>query len=190
MALVFLKNKLILFYKSKSFKKNMVGVLLIGIMFLVHLNNNYDKDEFDRYPLIFSKKEAWQVDIGKGWRSLNEQTKNGARVAYTGRMEFYPLYGSKIKNVVKYISINEKEIIPYNHPDGVCRKIKDFLAWKNNLTKAKIEYLFVALPFFDNRETQDSDRFPIEDEWAVNHPADFQLVFSNSLSHIYKVLLN
>ncbi len=188
-ALVLCKKQVIEFYKREKISKFMLAGLLLVSLFLVYFNNKYDREEFDRYPLSFSKKEAWQVDMGKGWKWLNDETKEGARVAYTGRSEFYPLFGTKLKNSVTYVSINAKEILPYNKPDGLYRQNKDFFAWIKNLKEAKIEYLFVALSCFANREVDDPTKFPIEDEWAVAHPDSFQLLFSNSLVHIYKVNL-
>lgn len=186
-ALVLYKKQVIEFYRSKSFIKAGIIAFLAGILFLVYFNNKYDREEFDRYPSSFSKKESWQVDLGKGWRWFNEETKNGARVAYAGRSEFYPLFGSKLKNNVKYVSINAKEVSPYNKPDGLCRQTKDFSAWIENLRKARIEYLFAALPCAENREVDDPARFTIEDEWALGHPQLFKLLFKNSLVHIYSV---
>jgi len=189
MLLFFYKKQITAFYKSRAFGKTMLAISVLAAISLTHLNEKYNKEEFKRYPLTFSKKEAWQIDIAKGWQKLNEITGNGSRVAYTGRQEFYPLFGTRLKNDVKYISINEKEVSLYDKPDGLCRKIKDFAAWRKNLKKENIGYLFIALPFFDNRESEDPTKFPIEDEWASSHPEDFQLLFSNSLSHIYKVHL-
>ena len=88
-----------------------------------------------------------------------------------------------------YVSVNEQGITPYNNPDGKYRKVKDFSAWRTNLKKHRIEYLFIAQPILNNRESLDPKKFPIEDEWAAVHPEDFQLLFSNSLSKIYKVLI-
>jgi len=189
-CLVVYKEKIIAFYKSEGFSRFMLVSLFLMFSFLIYFNHKYNQEEFDRYPKIFSRKEAWQTDIGKAWKRLNELTGAGSRVAYTGRQEVYPFFGTKLKNEVKYISINAKEASPYNKPDGLYRQIKDFSAWENNLKKEKIEYLFIALPFAINRESEDPNKFPIEDEWAVGHPGDFQLVFSNSLAHIYKVSLN
>jgi hypothetical protein len=162
------------------------GLVLFSLL-LTYFNNKYDREEFNRYTSYFSKKEAGQKDIGKGWKALNDLTENGARVAYTGRMEVYPLFGTKLKNVVRYVSTNEKEADPYNQWDGLYRKTKGFPAWLNNLRKEKIEYLFVAKPFPINRESEDLSQFTIEDEWAKAHPEYFQLLFSNSLARIYKV---
>ncbi|PIS34236.1 MAG: hypothetical protein COT38_01235, partial [Candidatus Omnitrophica bacterium CG08_land_8_20_14_0_20_41_16] len=157
--LLLFKKQLIAFYKSQIFNKSAVAFLILGVLFLSYLNIKYDKEEFVRYPLILSKKEVWQMDIAKGWQKLNEVTGSGARVAYTGRQEFYPLFGSSLKNDVKYVSVNGKEASPYNKPDGLSRKIKDFTAWRKNLKRERIEYLFVALPFFVNRESEDPSKF-------------------------------
>jgi hypothetical protein len=187
MILLFYKEKILNFYNSRRFNSLFLITLIILIFTLFYLNKKYVKEEFIRYPSVFSKKESWQADIGRAWQKLDELTKKGARVAYTGRQEFYPLFGSKLKNDVEYVSINKKEISPYNNPDGLCRRVKDFPAWKANLEKEKIQFFFIALPFFDNREYDDPMRFPIEDEWASTHPDDFVLLYSNSLAHIYRV---
>lgn len=185
--LVHCKTQLAAFYKNKNFGRVILIGLFLGFLFLVYLNNKYGNEEYDRYISSLSKKEKWQVDLRKGWKALNDITKEGYRVAYTGRQDAYPLYGRGLKNEVKYVSVNKKEITPYNNPDGLYRQIKDFFAWRNNLKKERIEYLFIALPCLFNREEDDPAKFPIEDEWAAMHPDDFQLLFNNSLSRIYKV---
>ncbi|MCM8796932.1 MAG: hypothetical protein NC923_03535 [Candidatus Omnitrophica bacterium] len=182
------KKQLAVFYGHKMFNRVILLVVLAGFIFLYFFSKKYDKEEFLRYCMRFSKKES-NTEMGGGWKWLNEHTRQGARVAYTGRQEFYPLFGSGLKNYVKYVSVNAKEAIPYNNPDGLWRENKDFYAWRENLRKERIEYLFIALPIFANRESEDPTKFPIEDEWALSHPEDFQLLFSNSLVHIYRVLL-
>lgn len=189
MALAIYKKQVAEFYESKGLSKAIFLALAALVLFLVYFNNDYNKEEFNRYPLSFSKKESAQRDIGRGWKALNELTGKGSRVAYTGRQEYYPLYGTGLKNRPMYVSVNEKEMAPYNSPDGLYRKVKDFSAWRNNLKKHNIEYLFIAHPVFNNRESVDPAKFPIEDEWAIAHPEDFQLVFNNSLTRIYKVLI-
>lgn len=176
-------------YENRNLAKIILGGSLLVFLSLSYLNNKYNDEEYDRYISSLSKKEKWQVDLRKGWKALNEITGSGARVAYTGRQEAYPLYGKGFKNEVRYISINNKEITPYNNPDGHYRQIKDFSAWRDNLKKHRIEYLFIAKPVFENRESPDPDKFPIEDEWASMNPKDFRLVFDNSLSRIYKILI-
>jgi hypothetical protein len=188
-ALAFYKRKVAAFYKSQAFNRTVAGALLLVVLFFVYFNNKYSKEEFGRYPISSSKKEK-NTDIGKSWKWLNNRTKNGASIAYTGRAEFYPLFGTQLKNKVEYISINEKETTAYNKPDGLFRRKKDFSAWIENLKKKKIEYLFIALPFFINRESEDPTKFPIEDEWASGHPELFKLVFENPVARIYSVNLN
>lgn len=188
-ALFVYRKQLAAFYKSQGFSKAVFAGLVFIALGLVYLNGRYDKDEFSRYPSTFSKKEAWQLDIARAWQKLNEVTGSGSRVTYTGRQEFYPLFGSKLKNDVKYVSVNTRETSLYDNPDGLCRKVKDFATWRTNLKKERIGYLFIALPFPENRESEDPAKFPIEDEWALARPQDFQLVYVNSLARIYKVLI-
>ena len=183
------RKQLIAFYESKMFNRLILAGIFSVFLLLIYFNNKYDNEEYSRYISSLGKNEVWQVDLRRGWKALDELTKEGGRVAYTGRQEAYPLYGKGLKNEVKYISVNAKEITPYNHPDGLYRKIKDLLAWRENLKKYKAEYLFIAKPVFYNRESVEPDKFPIEDEWAITHPEDFQLVFNNSLSRIYKVII-
>lgn len=184
--LVFQK-RIVEFYRSRFFIKMIIACSVFFIVILGYLNIRYDRNEFDRYPLTFSKKEQWQVDIARGWKKLNEVTGRGAKVAYTGRQELYPLFGTRLKNDVKYVSVNRREALPYKNVDRNCREVKDFAVWRNNLKKEDIEYLFVALPFPENRESEDPSEFPVEDYWARIHPRDFVLLYSNSLCRIYKV---
>lgn len=185
--LVLYKKQVSIFYKSKKFRWFLACLFLIFSFGLTFLNAEYDKDEFNRYPKSFSKKEKWQVPIGLAWKALDELTGSGANVAYIGRQEFYPFYGRGLKNRVKYVSINKKDILPYNDPDGLYRRIKDYSAWRENLKRDNIDYLFVAQPFFNNRESEDPNKFPIEDDWAAANPAEFKPVFNNSMAHIYEV---
>jgi hypothetical protein len=185
-VLVVYKKRLFAFYTGGNSKRLILPSVLLISLSLFFLNAKYDREEFDRYCISTSKKEP-NLDMGRSFRWFNTETGKGARVAYTGRPDFYPLYGSGLKNRVTYVSVNAKEVTPYNKPDGLFRKARDFYAWRNNLKKEGIEYLFVMLSSAENREHKDTLRFAIEDEWAAAHPEDFKLVFSNSLAHIYKI---
>jgi hypothetical protein len=184
------KKQIVEFYKTKVFGTVFFAAAGIGALILFFLNARYDRNEFIRYPQTFSKKESWQVDTGRSWKWLNEHSGKGAGIAYAGRSEFYPLFGDHFKNRVNYVSVYDKMITPYNDPDGLCRQKKDFAAWRRNLLSQKIDYLYTVLPCPENREVEDPGAFPIEDQWAAGHPEDFQLVFSNSLTRIYKVIMN
>lgn len=167
-----------------------MGIIISGIFILLFfLNERYDRQEFSRYFPVSKKTSIAQKDIASGWKWLNDNTGAGRRVAYTGRSEFYPFFGTKLKNDVFYVSVNDKPPLPHYYSDGLYRREKSFEAWLRNLKQMKAELLFVALPHKINNESSDPRQFPIEDRWAAQHPADFQLLFSNSVCRIYKVLL-
>lgn len=161
-------------------------VILAGLLYF--LNDKYDREEFTRYPISFKGKEAGDKDISLAWVWLNDNTGNGKRIAYTGRSEVYPLFGTRLKNEIFYVSLNDKPSLPHYYPDGFYRREKNFDSWKINLAKQNIDYLFIALPRPINNESADKAEFPIEDAWAISNPEDFQLAFSNSKVRIYKVL--
>lgn len=160
-------------------------IILFGLLYF--LNEKYDREEYSRSVMLFKGNEGGQRDIGIGWKWLNDNTGNGMNVAYTGRAEAYPFYGTKLKNRVFYISTNDKPSMPHYYPDGLYRREKVFESWNKNIKKERIDYLFVALPHKESNESDDKKVFPMEDRWAAGHPELFDLVFSNSLAHIYKV---
>jgi hypothetical protein len=180
----------ILFKSSKNFripkllknKKTGIAILLIIILSLiaVKIESDYNRDVFNKYPHMFSRKERKEADTALGWPWLDENTAGGEKIAYTGRCESYPLFGSHFKNDVFYISINNKPPLPHCYLRGDYRKEKDVLAWKQNLQDKKIDYLFVYQPY--NR----SD-YPIEDEWARADKGMFNLVYENLRVRIYKL---
>ncbi len=169
-------------------KKFLLILIVISAAFLYFLNYKYNREEFSRYPLLFKGKEAPDRDIGLAWVWLNDNTGPGRRIAYTGRSEVYPLFGSQLKNDIFYVSLNDKPSLPHYYYDGFYRKEKNFSSWKKNLIRQNIDYVFVALPHPINNESTNKDEFPIENTWASNKPKDFQLVFSNSKARVYKTL--
>jgi len=185
--LVVFRKAVLLRYSRLFNRRSLLSVLVILSIGLYFLNENYNRDKFRRYPLFAKGKEAGQKDIGLAYIWLNENTGSGKRIAYTGRSEVYPLFGTKLKNRVFYISTNAKPPMPHYYSDGLYRKEKNFEAWRENLRREKIDYLFALLPFEANNESADKKDFPIEDQWALAHPELFEPVFKNSLVHIYKV---
>jgi len=187
-AVLFFRKKITNFL-SKSIDLWKVTIFL-GIVFFIlfFLNEKYNREEFWRYPGLFVKAEAKQREIGIAWQWLNEHADKGKRIAYTGRSEFYPLFGERIKNDVFYISTNEKPPMAHFYRDGLYRKEKNFNSWLNNLKREGIQFLFVALPHEINNESNNALEFPIEDLWAKNNPELFRLVFSNSKARIYGVI--
>jgi len=169
--------------------RSLIVFIIISAVLLYFLNDKYNREEFMRYPISFKGKEAGDKDISLAWIWLNDNTGNGKRIAYTGRSEVYPLFGTRLKNEIFYVSLNDKPSLPHYYPDGFYRREKSLSSWKINLAKQNIDYLFIALPRPINNESLDKKEFPIEDAWAVSNPKDFRLAFSNSKVRIYKVLL-
>lgn len=154
-------------------------VIFLGLcLFLYFANNWYDRNEFKRYPHLFSRKESAESQTGLSWQWINEQTRGGMRIAYTGRPESYPLFGSRLKNDIFYISVNDKPSIPHYYSDGDYRRVQSYESWLRNLRQEDIEMLVV----YQLHESQD---FPIEETWAERHPEIFELAFKNSNSRIY-----
>lgn len=175
-------------YSRANFFRVMAGVTIAGIIGLYFVNDLYNREEFNRYAAVLSKKEAWQKDIALGWGWLNEATGSGARIAYVGRSEIYPLFGSRLKNKVFYVPINSKPVSIYKIGDGFYRRDRDYRRWLENLDSFKIDFLYIALPQAINNESTDTKVFPIEDSWANGNMNKFRLVFSNSLVHIYRII--
>ena len=143
------------------------------------------------YP--YEDKEAWY------W--LNNHTNN-AKIAYTGNPDTLPLYGSNFKNDVIYISVNNTHPVKLHYfpkaryiwkgdfislhknleTSGNYRQNPDFIHWLNNLKKEKADYIFIYA-FHQIKDVI----FPIEDNWAKDHPEYFNLVFNNNRVHIYEI---
>ncbi len=186
--LLILQRRIALHYSRLLHWKTLV--LLAAALFgcLYFLNERYDREKFMRYVISAKgKKGTVQKEFASAWQWLNQDTAGGRRIAYTGRSEFYPLFGTRLKNRVFYISTNNKPSLPHYYGDGLYRREKDFDAWRENLRMEKIDYLFVALPIDANNESSNKSEFPIEDRWAREHPESFKEVFRNPLVHIYTV---
>lgn len=165
------------------------------IFVLTALRVNYLDNEFKRYI----SNTVYGKEITQGWDWVNENTK-ADNIAYSGRPLVFPLYGSKLKNNVYYVSVNSIEPAwlhrfkdarliwdrdYHNLHNNLAEDINyrgkaNILVWKKNLSLRNINYL-VVYPLHQ------TDIFPIEDTWAKNNPNNFKLVFSNSQIHVYKV---
>jgi hypothetical protein len=181
------KERIIKYLQAPLSYKKIFVVILACAAALFILNDKYDKEEFSRYHKLFQGKEADQRDIALAWEWMNNNTSQAQMIAYTGRSEFYPLFGAKLKNNAIYVSVNRKPAIAHLFSDGLYRREKNFSQWIENIKKEKIGYLFVALPLPLNNDSMDPGEFPIEDKWAREHPDNFMMIFQNSLAHIYKV---
>ncbi len=59
----------------------------------------------------------------------------------------------------------------------------DYNVWLSNLKNDKTDYLFIYSGL-----SEKGIEFPLEEEWAKAHPAQFNLIFANNKAHIYKVI--
>jgi hypothetical protein len=183
--------------KLKFRPKHILAACILILFILHYLNFNYVKYEFDRYlsnkPFLKEDREAWK------W--LNDHTK-GSRIAYTGIPLVLPLYGSNFKNDVFYVSVNKVYPVKLHYfPDGKYvwnkdyivfhksleapnnyRGNPDYFVWLSNLKKENIDYLVV----YSLRMAEET-AFPIENDWAKQHPGRFDSVFNKETVKIYRL---
>ncbi|MBU1726183.1 MAG: hypothetical protein KJ880_00930, partial [Candidatus Omnitrophica bacterium] len=178
--------------------------LLLMIIFaggLVILNRDYNKNEYSRYLKMVKYSGFWP-DAVKAWQWLNNNTE-GNSIAYVGRPVPFPLYGTKFKNNVYYVSVNKTEPAKLHYfkdsfykwgadfeskhrsfeEKGNYRSEADYSAWLANLKKRNIDYLFI----YSLHQIKGIE-FPFEDSWAAEHPEKFVPAFMNQAVHIYRVI--
>ena len=164
--------------KKLQFPKWLVFGMIFGALFFLFtmLNGKYEREQYSRYVKFYQEK-----DVALSWKWLNDFTGTGKRIAYIGRPETYPLFGSKLKNEVFYVSVNDKPVSLVDFgPDGQYRKEKSYTAWLKNLKDNRVDLVFV---YQDHYEPV----FPIEDQWATQNPERFKLIFANSKVRIFSL---
>ena len=188
--------KYIIENKKRLMRISWVAIVAAIVCFKL-LQINYTNNEFRRYA---GEDTPYNKELAKGWIWLNENTKKeGENIAYTARPLPFPLYGTKLKNNVYYVSINEvepawlhrfadAELIWDEKYSSIHKKLSEdnnyrgrpnISVWRKNLKNRNIDYV-VVYPLHQ------TDVFPIEDIWAKSDPNNFKLVFSNDQIHIYK----
>ncbi|MBU1124807.1 MAG: hypothetical protein KKC84_02165 [Candidatus Omnitrophica bacterium] len=179
-----------------------VCVIGVSVVLLLVAEKYYAKNEFPRYLKMVKYSGFWP-DAARAWNWLNDNT-TGNNIAYVGRPVPFPLYGTRFKNNVQYISVNKTQpAMLHSFPgsryqwgydfESLHRNLEEprnyrggaeYITWRDNLARADIDFLFV----YSLHQTK-SIRFPLEDSWALAHPEYFTPVFSNDTIHIYKVIL-
>lgn len=165
------------------------------------LQEDYVENEYKRYIATARMTGFWpEATYAWDWFNANTQDSN---VAYAGRPVPFPLYGSNFKNNVYYISVNDQEPAKLHNfanskyiwgasgeskhasflKDENYRGKADYWAWKDNLSRRDIDFLFV----YSLHHTKDIV-FPIEDQWAQGHQELFDPVYRNNTIHIYKLI--
>jgi hypothetical protein len=148
--------------------------------------------------------------LARAWDRLDRLAgPRRARIAYAGTNLVYFLMGRGQRHDVVYVNIDahrgwrlhdyHREAIARgapNWPDprpGWDRLHPDYGAWLNNLSAARIDFLFIARPDPTDGRFNIADRwgYPIEREWADTHPEAFTLVYGPSdgepIARIYRV---
>jgi len=174
---------------------------LIAFGMLIYAQAYYNANEYSRYFKMVKYSGFWP-DATKAWEWLNSNTQ-GNNIAYAGRPVPFPLYGTGFKNNVYYVSVNKVEpaklhyfkggnynwggSYEYLHRNlerkGNYREDALFSDWIHNLSGRGIDYLFI----YSLHRTKEVE-FPIEDSWAKARLDRFELVFTNKMVHIYKVI--
>jgi hypothetical protein len=148
-------------------------LFILLFIFLEVFNEKYNREQYINYCKFYEDKE-----IAMGWKWLDENTGSGKRIAYAGDPAIFPLFGSKFKNSVFYVSVNDKPSLPHAYPDGDYRKGKNYSVWLRNLKEMKIDIIFVY-------KVRSISEFPSEDEWAREHEEIFRLIYNNPKIKIY-----
>ncbi len=177
--------------------------LAVFIFTLQFLEKDYVKNEFSRYAKMVKYSGFWP-DATKAWEWLNQNTAS-ENIAYAGRPVPFPLYGSRFKNNVYYVSVNKTEPArlhdfkgsryiwgyrqdnsKFDNYEAACNYRGNALYddWLINLRKKNTGYLFV----YSLLKIKDINKFPLEDGWAQDHPQNFKLSFSNNTIRIYKLI--
>ncbi len=202
--LVSIISSLFIFYllrkkwKWQATKKCLMAALAVLLLVFYFINAYYARNEFKNYALRsrFPKEETG------AWLWLNQNT-SGDRVAYAGRPDVLPLYGSNFKNEAVYVSVNRIHPVRLHdfidtkyawtndflalhknlEKDGYYRQKPDYYAWLKNLDSEAIDFLLVY-----SLNQVEGNIFPLEEEWARSNPRQFSLVFGNDSVRIYKLI--
>jgi hypothetical protein len=151
-------------------------------------------------------------DFHRGWMALERVSgPDGTRVAYAGTNIPYYLFGTRLRNEVRYVNIDahrdwsmhryHRQAVAEGRPHwpgyprpGWDRARPDYAGWLANLRDAGIEYLVTTRvnPAEGPHNVADPQGFPIERGWADAHPESFRLLYGEAEGdpwfRLYRVL--
>lgn len=182
----------ILFSKITLFLFIFFSIIILQPIFIDYKNNEY---------LRYIKRSPYWPEATKAWSWLNEHTNNN-NISYVGKPVPFPLYGRDFKNNVYYTSVNAIDPVHLhnfkdskyrwdNNAENMHKSFEepanyrgnaDYQTWLNNLKKRKTDFLFI----YSLHHTK-LVQFPLEEQWAQNHPESFSLVFDNAGIKIYRL---
>jgi hypothetical protein len=153
------------------------AVFILLFSLLTMLNYKYEKEQYSRYCKFYREK-----DVAIAWQWLNDYTGQGKRIAYVGRPETFPLFGSQLKNDAFYVSINDQPVSLVDFgKDGEYRKEMSCGAWLKNLKDQNVDIVLVYQDHY-------KPFFPIEDQWATQDTKNFKAIYTNQKVRIYSFL--
>jgi hypothetical protein len=202
--LLFLLPQVIKYQKKRHHPARPVFITGITVFLIFSLwlaEKYYQKNEFPNYLKMVKYSGFWP-DAARAWAWLDQNTCS-ANIAYTGRPVPFPLYGSKFKNNVYYVSLNSTDPAKLHYfPDshyrwnadsatlhknleekGNYRGNADYSLWLANLLRRNTNYLFI----YSLHQTKEIE-FPVEDKWATDNPGSFVPVFRNETIRIYEII--
>ena len=137
-------------------------------------------------------------DFYLGWLNLESRSgPSGARLAYAGTNIPYYLFGTGLRNEVRYVNVDahpdwlmhdyhraavdRKEPTWPNSRPGWDRAHPSFQAWLSNLKAQQIQLLVVTRANSGEgpHNVADSEGFPIERIWADSHPGLFEPLYGS-----------
>jgi Dolichyl-phosphate-mannose-protein mannosyltransferase len=137
-------------------------------------------------------------DYYPGWLELDARAgPSGARIAYAGTNLPYYLLGVNLRNDVRYVNVDAHrgwlmhdyhlEAMKSGSGPAICdlprprwdRAHPDYLAWLANLRAERIQLLVVTQNNAGDLigVVDDPPGFPIERQWADDHPEAFELLY-------------
>lgn len=134
--------------------------------------------------------ESWQHKYGfplmKAYEWLDNHAPEDAVIANTMNPLYYPLYGPHLSRKVRYININSCEKCDYfgYHSKGISlRDGPDYVAWRQNLMNAGVDYLVVGYSIATGLESVK----PHEVLWLQEYAEEFEEVFEIEEVGVYKL---
>lgn len=141
-----------------------------------------------------------------GWGQVEKYSEGrSVRIAYAGTNLPYYLYGNSQKNHVCYVNVNEfSESLPHDYHFRRLaskqtelsetpwpqwhRRNASYQQWLDNLRRQDIELVFVSV---ENRHAQagiqTESEFPLEWEWAKQHPEAFNVLFRDRFVWLFQL---
>lgn len=160
----------------------MVAAILVMLVFLVPFSYRSSVVRVQRgYNDEFLRGEQ-ASNVLNAFEWVDEHLPDNAKIAYTSVGSHYHLFGKDFSREVSYVNINNCSYCLYHDFSKAENSIMtnpDFNAWMSNLKEQGKEYLIVGWKYFEDD--------PFELKWAKGHPENFEPLFSQGTTHIFKI---